>query len=567
MDGLQTMTFRHHVLVAAGLAALASTIAVHAQQTFERPSGYPTRTPGGFSEPGPDRGPREGEGPFARLVLRGAIMIDGTGAPPQGPVDIVIERNRVAEIRSVGYPKVPIAPGNRPAKGEREIDAGGMYVMPGFIDLHGHTRPGVPAEYMYKLWLAHGITTTRDPASHNGTAWTLRERDRSARNAIVAPRIVPYASTNPPYVRLEQGWTGGPLDTPEAARAYARWVSGLGLEGLKIFGFDPPVMAALLDEAKRLKLGTAAHLPQTHVARMNALDAARLGLDTLEHWYGLPEALMTNGQVQQFPANYDYGDEQHRFSQAGRLWQQAPGPGSETWRTVMDELLKLGLVLDPTFATYEASRDEMRARRADWHERYTLPVIWQTYQPNRRAHGAYFFYWTTADEIAWKRNFERWMAFVNEFKNRGGKVGAGTDSGYIYGLYGFSFVRELEMLQEAGFHPLEVIRAATLHGAEAIAKPAGRPVEYGLLRRGLLADLVVVEQNPLQNLKVLYGTGAIRLDDRTGAVERVGGVRWVIKDGIVYDAKQLLADVARMVSEARQAAGVTPAGAGPGRFE
>jgi hypothetical protein len=71
------------------------------------------------------------------------------------------------------------------------------------------------------------------------------------------------------------------------------------------------------------------------------------------------------------------------------------------------------------------------------------------------------------------------------------------------------------------------------------------------VRAGLLADLVVVDENPIGNLKVLYGTGAERLNDQTGKAERVGGVKYTIKDGIVYDAKELLADVARMVEEAK----------------
>jgi hypothetical protein len=61
--------------------------------------------------------------------------------------------------------------------------------------------------------------------------------------------------------------------------------------------------------------------------------------------------------------------------------------------------------------------------------------------------------------------------------------------------------------------------------------------------------MVIVDANPLHNLKVLYGTGAIKLDDETGAVNRVGGVRWTIKDGILYDAKTILAEVAEMVEE------------------
>ncbi len=65
----------------------------------------------------------------------------------------------------------------------------------------------------------------------------------------------------------------------------------------------------------------------------------------------------------------------------------------------------------------------------------------------------------------------------------------------------------------------------------------------------MLADLVIVEENPLENFKVLYGTGAVKLNDKTGKPERVGGVKYTVKDGIVYDAKKLLGDVAAMVEK------------------
>jgi len=70
-----------------------------------------------------------------------------------------------------------------------------------------------------------------------------------------------------------------------------------------------------------------------------------------------------------------------------------------------------------------------------------------------------------------------------------------------------------------------------------------------VVREGLLADLVVLDENPLENLKVLYGTGAVKLNDETRQVERVGGVEYTIKDGIVYDAKALLKDVEQMVEK------------------
>jgi len=500
----------------------------------------------------PDRRPDEGEGPFQRLIIRGATVVDGTGAPPIGPVDIVVEGNRIREVRSVGYPKVPIRQESRPKDATREIDGTNLWVLPGFVDLHGHSggiEQGTPAEYVFKLWLAHGVTTVREPGCGNGVDWCLHERDRSAKNQIVAPRIVPYVFTS------ERSWDQGPIDTPEQARKFAQWVSKKGADGLKILGpaplFAPDVLAALLDEANKLHLGSTTHLAQLGVAQTNIVQAARVGLRGMEHWYGLPESLFTERTIQDYPTQYNYNDEQDRFGQAGRLWKQAARPESEKWNAVIDELIKLHLNIDPTLNIYEASRDLMRAVRAEWHDQYTLPSLWRFYQPSRSAHGSYWFHWTTADEIEWKNNYRIWMRFLDDYKNRGGHVTTGSDSGFIFQLYGFAYIRELELLQEAGFHPLEVIRSATMWGAEAITAPKGAKPDFGVVKAGNLADLVMVDQNPVANLKVLYGTGWIHVNDATGAVERIGGVKYVMKDGILYDAGKLLHDVEAIVQEAK----------------
>jgi hypothetical protein len=308
----------------------------------------------------------------------------------------------------------------------------------------------------------------------------------------------------------------------------------------------------VLEEAAELGLGSAAHLTQMGVARMDALQAAAAGLGTLEHWYGLPESLFDDRTVQHYPPGYDYGDEYDRFREAGRLWKQAAEPGSARWEAVRDSLLALELVLDPTLTIYEANRDVMRVREAEWHHRYTLPALRDFFRPDPDSHGSYWYRWTTADEIAWKENFRRWMRFLEDYKNHGGAVCTGSDSGYIYKLYGFGYVRELELLQEAGFHPLEVVRSATLCGARALAAPAGVQPDFGTVRPGQRADLVIVPANPLRDFKVLYGTGAVRLDEASGEVRRVGGVRWTVKGGIVYDARALLEDVRRMVRDAQE---------------
>jgi cytosine/adenosine deaminase-related metal-dependent hydrolase len=333
-----------------------------------------------------------------------------------------------------------------------------------------------------------------------------------------------------------------------------RQIAAQGADGIKFLGAAPEILRAALDEARSQGVRTTMHHAQMSVSQMNALQSAQAGLTSMEHWYGLPEALFEDRVVQDFPVGYNYQNEQHRFGEAGRLWEQAAEPGSDRWNAVMDSLLSLDFTIVPTFTIYLASRDLMRAVRADWHQWFTMPALWDFYRPNREAHGSYWFYWTTKDEVDWRRNYAKWMRFIEEYKNRGGRVAVGSDSGYIYQLYGFGFIQEMELLQEAGFHPLEVIWAATLKGAEAL----GLDHELGSIQIGKKADFVVVDEDPPENLKVLYGTGALRLNDETRAVERVGGVRWTIKDGIVYDAKALLRDVRDMVEQSKADLGIAP---------
>ena len=481
-----------------------------------------------------------GEGPFDQLIIRGVTLINGDGSPPRGPVDIVVENNIIVAIQVVGYPGVEIEEKNRPKlkKDGKELDASGMYLLPGFIDMHGHIggkSQGANSSYVFKLWMAHGITTVRQPSGINAKELKLL----SSKNKIVAPRIFDYV-----------GFGSGskkPISTPEMAREWVRNNAKNGANGIKFFGSEPEIMTAALDENKKLGLGSACHHAQLSVARWNVLHSARAGLTSMEHWYGLPEALFDDKTVQNYPLDYNYQNEQHRFEEAGKLWKQAAKPYSTHWNNVMNELLELDFTLDPTFNIYEASRDLQRARRAEWHETYTLPSLWKFYEPSKISHGSYWHYWGTEQEVAWKNNFQLWMTFINEYKNRGGRVTAGSDSGFIYQLYGFAYIRELELLREAGFHPLEVIRSATLNGAEAL----GWDDKIGSVQIGKFADFVIVEENPLQNLKVLYGTGAIKLTE-SNEVVRVGGVKYTIKDGVIYDSKKLLLDVKQMVDTQKE---------------
>ena len=176
-------------------------------------------------------------------------MIDGTGAPPRGPVDIVIERNRITAVVTVGATAGDMRPSGRPQAAAKEIDATGMYVLPGFVDLHLHNGdiPKTPeAEYVYKLWMAHGITTARG-VPFASPEFSASEKARSARNEITAPRMFTY--------RLPFDEWDGTIETPEKAREWVQAAARTGIDGLKLTAYPPEIMAALIDEAKKLGLG------------------------------------------------------------------------------------------------------------------------------------------------------------------------------------------------------------------------------------------------------------------------------------------------------------------------
>ena len=481
-----------------------------------------------------------GEGPYNQLIIRGATLINGNGAPPTGPVDVVIEKNIIKKIINVGYPGLEIKESRRPIleKGGIEIDAQGKYLLPGFIDMHGHIssqRSGT-AEYVFKLWMAHGITTVRDPSCGQGLDWVLDQKNKSQKNEITAPRILANTS-------FGQGSKNG-INSPSEAVEWIRKNKEKGADGVKFFGSRPDIFKAALQENKRIGLRSACHHAQMDVAEMNVLQTARNGLTTMEHWYGLPEALFENKTIQNYPLDYNYMNEGNRFEEAGKLWKQAAEPYSNKWNDVMNELISLDFTIDVTFVPYSVFRDVQRGSSLPWHKDYTRPQLLKFFLPSRDSHAAAYYDWGSELETEWKENYKLWMTFINEYKNRGGRVTAGSDSGYMYNLYGFGFVQELELLREAGFHPMEVIRAGTLHAAEAI----GMEDKIGTVEVGKLADLILMDENPLKNLKYLYATGDIKLDEENDVV-RVGGVEKTIKDGIVYDARLLLEDVKKIVDE------------------
>lgn len=545
-------------IYAAGLATLALAVGFGEPSLAQAPAtaaqAQAPRGRGGDT-PAPARKPGEGAGPFKKMVIRGVTLIDGTGGPPLSPMDIVVEGNRITAVRQAGWPEMAMPANREPRDFDHEIDGKGMYVMPGFVDMHVHgsTRGKAPdLSYAYKLWLAHGVTTVRG-VSLSSADVTSSEKNRSASNEIAAPRIINYQT-------LGSGWANGAVTSVEKAREWVRWAAANNIDGIKFFNRGdetPEIITAAIDEAHKNKMGTVAHLSQNGVANFNARNAGDAHLDTVTHYYGHMESLLKDKTIQDYPIGYDYNNEQDRFGDIARIWNQTYEPGSKEWVAYLEQQKANKVTFDPTFNIYAASRDLMRARNADWHQAYTMPQLWNYFQSTRDNHGSYFYDWTTENEYHWKMFYQRYMRLINDYKNMGGRVTVGTDSGFIWKTYGFAYIEELELLREAGFSPLEIIRSATMWGAKTLYEPKGEAPPMGVVRSGMLADLVITTENPLSNLKTLYGTGHMRLNPETNRQEKVGGVKYTIKDGIVYDAQKLLAEVAAAVAAEKRTANTT----------
>ena len=480
-----------------------------------------------------------GEGPYRSLVIRNAMVIPGHGGPPAGPYDIRIEGTTITEM-------VPFDPvtaeraGARPRMtGDRVIDAAGKFVMPGMIDLHTHIRT-LPQEieYVYYLKLAMGVTTMVN-AADRGYADGMREAKRSEANEIIAPRMYPLVSygAGTSFTRLQ-------LDDPALAPQVVKAMAG---NGNRVISMDPlgwslDLVAAIAKAAKANNMITSFHLQPANTAVTQAVRAACAGVMMIEHHYGYAESALDN-HTQDFPRNYEYGNENDRFREAGRVWTYTNK--ERLLGAVVDSLLKCGVTMLPTRVVYEANRDVIRATSLPWTEKYTHQALWNWNLPNPAFHGAYHYDWTSDDEYNWTAAYRLWGDLIYEFNKRGGRVAFGTDDNYIWATPGFSTVRELQLGRETGMKTLEVIRSATYNSALTLGEP-----KLGLVRPGYKADLLIVDGNPAANLKFLYSFGDLTLD-RNGAMYRTKGIVHTIKDGVVLENANLMREVERMVKASR----------------
>jgi hypothetical protein len=488
------------------------------------------------------------EGPYNSLVIQNVDVLPGNGGASVGIYDIKIEGNVITQMRRFD-PYTPESEWEH-LTGDRIIDGRGKHVMPGLVNLHLHLRnEPLPLEYVYLMQLATGVTTL-GPASDRGLDEAMTEAGRSARNELLAPRMYPLWGWGSGVSGYSREQLEDPAMAPEIAEAMvAAGGKQFYLNGLcwnrELFG----AAARAIDAAGGI---TAVHVQPQYMSEVNAVIAAEEGVTMIVHHYGYAESAL-DATVPDYPRDYDYFDENERFRQAGKVWDTVgrnPTTKNRLLGEIVDRLVASGVVMQPNRATYEANRNVLAAMGWPWHEKYTHQALWDLHLPNPANHAVFHYDWTSDDEYYWTYMYSLWGELIREFNNRGGNVVFGTDDNYQWSTGGPGNVRELQLMRETGMHPLEVLETAHWNSAKLL----GVGDRLGLVREGYLADLLIVDGDPSENLKYLYPWGDIKKRE-DHSMYRTQGIVYTIKDGVVIDNAKVMERIEEMVAESKANAG------------
>lgn len=442
------------------------------------------------------------------LVLAHVTMIDVTGAPPKSDMTVVVEGNRIMAVGKSGKVRVP--------RDAQVIDASGKFLIPGLWDMHAHSvNEQTTREIFFPLEIANGITGVRDmfadcspPCLHKGTAEdniTLEEvnewRRRFADGTITAPRIV----ASSPIVDGVKSWDGVLIVKNAAeAREAVRYIKRRGNDFIKVYSFlSREAYFAIADEAKKQNLVFAGHIPDS----VSAVEASDAGQKSDEHLTGILLASST--------------DEAHLRSELLALYE---GKSKMSLREIERQLL----------ATYsDAKASALFARftlNGTWmcptlverripslldDKNYTSDVRLKYLPPSIREDWKHFNFYgyknMTAQDFAFKRmQFQKYVQIVGALHRAGVKTLAGSDMTMPYCFPGFSLHDELGLLVQAGLTPLEALQTATINPAKYL----GREKDLGTIEKGKLADLVLLDANPLAEISNTKKINTVVLNGR-----------------------------------------------------
>src|SRR5664279_5208587 len=441
-----------------------------------------------------------------RTVLTHVRVIDGTGKPAVDDQNIVMEGGRIVSVQAgVDVPQ---------SSGVTVLDLRGYTVMPGIVGMHNHlfhiARPDLQANGDWenpllvpqmtfsapRLYLAAGVTTMRTTGSVETYA-DLNLKKMIDTGLVPGPHIDvtgPYLEGPDAYLFMQMHQLGSPDD----ARKLVSYWADQGVTSFKAYMYiTREELKAAIEEAHKRGLKVTGHL-----CSVTYPEAAALGIDDLEHGFMVNTQLDPGKLPDQCPKS------------GGKPTLEKMAPDSPEAKDLIATLVKAHVAVTSTLPVFEHSvpgRPPLRPDMLDAMSPEARTAF--LYARNRRAV-------SPAGNSA--EMFQRDMQLEHAFAQAGGLLLAGPDpTGNGGTLPGFGDQREIELLVEAGFTPVEAIKVATLNGATYM----GRQDQIGSIAPGKNADLVVVKGNP-----------ASKIDD----IEKV---EIVFKDGVGYDSQKLFDSV------------------------
>ena len=426
------------------------------------------------------------------IALAHTRVIDGTGAPARENQVIVIRGGNIAAVGNAASIQIPA--------GAVTIDLAGRSVMPGLVMMHEHlyytTGRGVYGQLglsFSRLYLAGGVTTIRTGGNTNGIM-DINLARRIAAGELAGPSIdatAPYLNGPNTFLQMHT------VKTPDEARRHVAYWLGQGATSVKAYmQISREALKAGIDEAHRRGAKVTGHLCSVTYG-----EAADLGIDNLEHGFFAATDFVDQKQPDVCPG-------QAQGQQAVAALDEHGAP----FQALLKKLIDRGVALTSTLTVFETLT---RAR--------PTPPGLDVLAPQLR--DAFMRAYDRAQQnqqSVYSTLFAKGMALERAFAKAGGVLLAGTDPTGSGGVVpGFADQRQLELLVEEGFSPVEAISIATLNGARYL----GRDARVGSIAAGKQADLVVV------------------LGDPTKTIADVRRVETVFREGVGYDPQKLVDSV------------------------
>jgi hypothetical protein len=416
------------------------------------------------------------------VVVLGATVVDGTDGPARPNSAVVLIGDRIAWVGSAdGLPHVPDA---------TVVDGRGRYLVPGLWDMHTH---GIDHEQLWPpMFLANGVTGIREMQGYDENRAT---RDRIERGELLGPRVVmasaiidgPVSLLGPPITQVSNA---------EEGRAAVRTAVAQGSDFVKVYYYLPvDAFEAIADECRRFGLPFAGHWPY----RMRQHDAAKAGQRTFEHLFGMP--IETSSRRDEFLARldatpFDPDAKRDFFNLARELDRQAaqfydPARAASHFAT----LKALDNWVSPTFAVNRVISRPADTYANDPRLKYVSQDIidyWTDRLP--------LFTPVTPEQIAQQEAyFQALLRLVGAAHEAGLGIIGGTDCLNPYVYPGFSLHDELDFLVRAGLSPRAALQAVTRDAARFL----GREASSGTIAAGKVADLVLLDANPLADIRAV----------------------------------------------------------------